>query len=85
MTNDNNTATTTQTEGDGSSLGGHSIFRVVSDIIGKRAKDTYYNMHCEVALASLVAACKHPDLKVSHYVDNEVIVELAVGLICFLV
>ena len=62
------------------------IFSVVRDIITKRAnhRSRFYDMHCEVALASLVAASKYPDnLKVAHYIDGEVIVELTVGLIPF--
>ena len=77
-TNNNNNTTTTQTNCDGK----NTIFRVVSDIIMEKAKDRprYYNMHCEVALAGLVAASKYP-VNVIPYVDKEVAKQLAVGLI----
>jgi hypothetical protein len=75
----------TQTDRNGSPPK-HAIYSVFSDIITQRAKGRprYYNMHCEVALASLVAASRDP-AKVSSYVDEEVINELAVGLIPFVV
>jgi hypothetical protein len=80
IVNDDNAATA-QTDGDNLSSKNH-IFNVISDIITGKAmrRSRYYNMHCEAALAGLVALSESPE-KVAPYADKEIIAELQVGLV----
>jgi hypothetical protein len=84
LTNDKNTAATTQTSGDGwpPLASKHNIFKVFSEILAKTVKTRrWYNVHCEVALASLVVAYQSfPGQRVLDYVDEELVVELGVGI-----
>jgi hypothetical protein len=60
----------------------NNIFSVISDIIAQKGKNRHYNMHCEVALAGLVAACRSPvKVEPQVYADNEIVAELQVGLV----
>jgi hypothetical protein len=58
------------------------IFSIVGDIATGKAKtrDMYYNMHCEVALAGLVAASKVSPGTLSKYANEILLEELKVGL-----
>lgn len=82
LTNDENTAATAQTSGDHLSSGKHSIFHVVSGIVAKTVKtNRWYNIHCEVALASLVVASKSSlEPGITDYANEELVVELGVGI-----
>jgi hypothetical protein len=65
-------------------FGKNRIFDVVYDIITQKAntRSRYFNIHCEAALASLVAACRSPaclPVEVARYADKEFIAELNVG------
>jgi hypothetical protein len=79
-TNNDNTAKA-QTSGKGLLLGRNNIFSVIRDILTQEAKTKprYYNIHCEVALASLVAASRST-LGVKSYAGEEFVTELSVGL-----
>lgn len=62
---------------------GKKIFRVVSDIVTGKSDDRprYYNMHCEVALAGLVAASKiSQGVPLSNYADTNLVDDLKVCL-----
>ena len=71
-----------QTDNDDPSVGKNNIFSMVSDIIARRAETRarYYRMHCEVALAGLVAASRSP-VGVAPYANKEIVDKLNVGLI----
>jgi len=72
--------TDSQSNGNDRLIGKNNIFRVVCDIIAKKAENRprYYNMHCEAALASLVDASRSP-AKVPFYVNKEISAELNVS------
>src|ERR1700678_3665958 len=56
------------------------IYNVIGNIITQKANTTrYYNIHCEVALAGLVAASKFPS-EVARFVDKDLLDELNVGI-----
>src|ERR1700678_3044766 len=56
------------------------IYNVIGNIITQKANTTrYYNIHCKVALAGLVAASKFPS-EVAHFVDGNLLDELKVGI-----
>ena len=80
-TNDNMAITPTK-----SLLGRNDIYNVISNIIKGGAdnerRPMYYNLHCEAALTSLVAASKSPAaVEVTPYASQEMLADLYVGLV----
>jgi hypothetical protein len=77
-----NNNTSTAPSRHGLSGKGKRIFSVVGDIATGKAKtrDMYYNMHCEVVLAGLVAASKVSPGALTRYANEKVVEELKVGL-----
>lgn len=61
--------------------GGNNIFNLIGDIIDGKANTRHYHVHCEVALAGLVAAASGPSKKMECYADGEIIEVLQVGLV----
>lgn len=62
----------------------HNIFDVVYNIIGetKTNRSKFYNVHCEAALASLVAASKaRPSATMAPFANEEMVSDLYVGLV----
>ena len=63
----------------------NNIFDVINSIITQtgttETKSRYYNMHCECALASLVAAVSESPTELETYADKETVAELQVCLV----
>jgi hypothetical protein len=58
----------------------NAIYNMIGNIITQKATTTkFYNIHCEVALAGLVAASKFPS-DVARFVDKDFLDELNVGI-----
>jgi hypothetical protein len=73
---DDNTATARTS--DGVSSGRNNIYRVIRNIMKEKTTTSYYTIHCEAALAGLVAASKFPHI--TDFADEELLAELHVGL-----
>jgi hypothetical protein len=61
--------------------GGNNIFNLIGDIIEGKKGIRQYHVHCEVALASLVAALSGSLEKMECYADEGVVKVLQVGLV----